>query len=89
MIYDLKELRACANKIASECDQHKEKFPFAAVVWGNFRCICAELYVVDDGEGGYRVYCSDADPCNRELSYFIRGRLAEEGFADVEVMLEW
>jgi hypothetical protein len=73
MAYDLKALRAAADKA---CDAAFNEDLDCCVNWGDFACVRAEHWADDEGGEGYRVCLEEADPSNREMGEFIAARLA-------------
>jgi hypothetical protein len=59
------------------------------VYWTNLHCIAAEQYTDHEGNTGRRVWIGGADPDAAGLRAFVTARLAERGFAGVEVMTRW
>lgn len=88
MTYDLKKLRETADRIGDEMFNERQTVR-GSINWGDFCCVSAEHYVTEEGDEGYRVYFEEADPNNPDAENFIRTRLIEEGFHDIEVNFEW
>lgn len=59
------------------------------VNWSDLHARGVEWVVPQTGDAFYRVYVEEASPSSRNLHEFVRERLIDSGFADVEVVLEW
>ena len=89
MKYNLKTLKRVTNRICESAINARETFGNVAINWADFQCICAEYYIDDCGNTGYRVYIEEANPDNSEVKNFISEELAMLGYKEVEIVFEW
>ena len=89
MKYNLKELKQITTRCCRLAYDARHTFKDAAVNWFDFRCTCAEYYIDDLGDTGYRVYIEEAAPVNAEVMDFIVDELSMHGYNNVEIRLEW
>jgi hypothetical protein len=87
--YDLKALRAEADRATDMAYNHDWGDARVCVNWGDLCCVSAEHYVTEEGDEGYRVYIEEAAPSNYEFQDFVRAKLDAAGFTGVEVITEW
>lgn len=89
MKYNLKELRQITTRCCKLAIDVRHTFKNAAVNWADFQCTCAEYYIDNLGDTGYRVYIEEANPNNEEIIDFIADELDMLGYNNVEIRLEW
>jgi len=89
MKYSLKTLKRRTNDICKIAGNERATFKNAAINWADFQCVCAEYYVDDCKNTGYRVYIEEASPDNPEVINFIANELARSGYENIEIKLEW
>jgi hypothetical protein len=89
MKYNLKELKQITTRCCKLAAGAQYMFKNAAVNWADFQCTCAEYYIDDLGNTGYRVYIEEANPDNAEIVKFISTGLTPHGYKDIEIRLEW
>lgn len=81
----LSRLREATNTALQQAHGHVD----GAINWGDLRCLEARHFVTDDGDTGYQVFIEEADPAANDLHRFISKKLAEAGFAEIEVVTAW
>lgn len=86
--YDLTALRRCANDACAHAHNHQDCH-LDPINWADLDCIEAGYYINDLGHSGHFILIEEADPSAWRLRQFIASYLAEHGFADVEVRIEW
>ena len=89
MKYNLKELRQITTRCCKLASDARHIFKSAAVNWADFQCTCAEYYIDDLGNTGYRVLIEEAAPDNTEVVNFIDDELTMRGYTNIEIRLEW
>ena len=89
MKYNLKELKQITTRCCNLAYDARHTFKNAAVNWSDFQCTCAEYYIDDAGNTGYRVVIEEASSDNAEIEDFIADELYMHGYNNVEIRLEW
>lgn len=93
LIVDLRKLKNAANEILEEAKRNKNQIdnggPGWAVNWASLSCTRAAFYMDDEGDRGYIIDIEEADPNAYNFAMYVRQKLAEIGFENVEVKLEW
>lgn len=89
MKHNLKELKQVTTRCCKLASGARRTFENAAVNWADLQCTCAEYYIDDLGDTGYRVYVEEASPDNAEVAKFIADELALHEYKDIEISLEW
>ena len=89
MKYNLKELKQITTRCCRLATDARHTFENAAVNWADFQCVCAEYYIDDLGDTGYRVLIEEANPNNAEVVRFIADELIMRGYNNIEIRLEW
>ncbi len=87
-MYSLKDLKIVTNNILILLKKHPKKFS-EAINWGDLSCVGAEHCTDDEGRSTCRVYIEEASPSCPELQKFIRHKLSELGYDEIEVITEW
>ncbi len=87
-VYDLKELKAAANK-ACEMAIKDRSLIDGAVNWADLSCIMAEHAQDQDGNETHRVYIEEASPDASDLRRYIADKLSMMGYDNIEVITEW
>ena len=86
--YNLKELKQTTTRICELATDARHTFKNPAVNWFDFQCTCAEYYIDDRGDTGYRILVEEASPDNAEIINFIADELTMHGYKDIEIRLE-
>ena len=81
-------MKECAED-ACEAAWHDVDCRKDAVNWGDFGCVEACFFIIDDREIGYRVVLEEADPNCKNVQAFVAAWLYERDFGPVEVVTEW
>jgi hypothetical protein len=87
-MYDLKELRAAANKACKLAFEERANIP-GAINWVDLGCHEAMRWENDQGDTGYTVTIEEASPGQPQLGLFIGAHLRASGFENVNVVFEW
>jgi len=88
LTYDLKELRAVADKACELAFAERENIP-GAINWGDLGCHEAMRWENDMGDTGYTVTIEEASPGQQDLGLFIDHHLRVAGFHNVSIVFEW
>jgi hypothetical protein len=81
--YDLDHLLATATLICEEAFKKKHE------IKASLNCTEAAYYETVSGATGHYIIIEEASPDAIELGSFVRKRLEEEGYSDIEVRLTW
>ena len=57
--------------------------------WNDLVCEEAQFIITNEDKFKYRVIIRNADPTNGKFMHFIKEKLFEKGFYDVEVTVDW
>jgi hypothetical protein len=87
-IADLKELMTLSQKIAEEAYKKRGEI-HGAINWGDLGTTDAQHCIDVSGRTFFRIIIEEASPDASELRDFVSKRLAEEGWQNVDVELEW
>lgn len=87
-MYDLKELKAVANKACDSAIEERGDIG-GAINWDDLGCTEVEHYASDLGTTGHRVYIEEAAPHETHLILFIGEKLEAAGYKNVEVVTAW
>jgi len=91
---DVTETLRCLREAANDaCDQAREifedVFETRAANWARLWCYAAHYVIPDEGDPFYEVRIAEADPACPRFQAWVREKLREAGFDDVEVLTEW
>lgn len=87
---DLKRLRADAEKIVGDLCQRRNEFK-EPINWDDLHCTEARMVTTDSGKTWAEIVVSEAatpDYCT-QFCNAVQARLAEAGWPDVQVRMEW
>ena len=89
MRYNLKKLKQATTRCCKLAYGARHTFKNTAVNWFDLQCTCAEYYIDDLGNTGYRVLIEEAASDNAEVVNFIADELTMLEYKDIEIKLEW